>query len=245
MGNQNSTNKKNIKKSNVNKITEKNKYVYILVSKTSTLPSNVIQRWTKEPYAHTSLALDLELKEMYSFARKKLNNPFNCGFISEDITTGVFGRDVDTKCKIMRLSITPGQYKKLLKNLDKFKEESSLYRYNYLGILGIMVNKPVEREYNYFCSQFVYQILAKSGVPMFDKEPGLVRPEDFRVWDKLEFIYEGKLNEYRRFLSENWPVDESTGKYIENISLPLDKKVDKINEDIEEDIAETREALMM
>lgn len=246
MGNQNSNNKKKIKKSNAKK---KTKYVYILVSKTSTLPSNVIQRWTKEPYAHTSLALDLELKEMYSFARKKLNNPFNCGFISEDITSGVFGRDVDTKCKIMRLLITQGQYKKILKNLDRFKKESSLYRYNYLGILGIMVNKPVEREYNYFCSQFVFQILAKSGVPMFNKEPGLVRPEDFRVWDKLELIYEGKLNEYRRFLSENWPVDESTGEYIENIQLPLLKKDKVINIDEEkvkeDEVVNTREALMM
>ena len=52
-----------------------------MVSKTSTWPSNVIKMWTKQPYAHTSLALDIELNEMYSFARKKVRNPFDCGFI--------------------------------------------------------------------------------------------------------------------------------------------------------------------
>ena len=84
--------------------------VYIVLSKTQTLPSRVIKLWTREPYAHTSLAMDVELKEMYSFARKHLYNPFDCGFINEDITTGVFGRDVQTTCRIGRLRVTKEQY---------------------------------------------------------------------------------------------------------------------------------------
>lgn len=215
MGNRTSSNKKNIKKINQKKKTLKNKCVYIMISKTSTLPSNVIKMWTKQPYAHTSLALDIELNEMYSFARKRLRNPFNCGFISEDITTGVFGRDVDTTCRIGRLWITTNQYKKLIKTLDKFKQDKAFYKYNYIGIFGIMINKAVERKYNYFCSQFVYYVLQKSGVDVFDKEPGLVRPEDFRVWDELEIIYEGKLIDYRNYLSEHCPKDERLGEYIE------------------------------
>ena len=175
--------KKNVKKVNKKKKTEKTRSVYIVISKTSTLPSNVIKMWTKEPYAH-----------------KRLHNPFDCGFISEDITTGVFGRDVDTVCRVCRLPITTMQYKKLIKNLDKFKANKAAYKYNYLGIFGIMFNKAVERKYNYFCSQFVFYILQKSGVKMFNKKPGLVRPEDFRTWNELEVIYEGKLNKYREFL---------------------------------------------
>lgn len=202
MGNQNSSNKKNIRKNNQKKKNEKTKSVYIMVSKTQTLPSNVIKMWTKEPYAHTSLALDIGLYEMYSFARKKLKNPFNCGFISEDITSGVFGRDLETTCRIARLRVTATQYKKIIKILDKFKKNKALYKYNYLGIFGIMFNKAVEREYNYFCSQFVYYVLDKAGVKMFDKKPGLCKPEDFRVWDELEIIYEGKLVDYRPFLIE-------------------------------------------
>ncbi|MCM1272428.1 MAG: hypothetical protein NC225_01200 [Clostridium sp.] len=202
MGQMNASNKnkKNIKKTNKKNKTEKNHSIYIVISKTSTLPSNVIKMWTKEPYAHTSLAMDIELNEMYSFARKKLKNPFNCGFITEDITTGVFGRDVDTKCRIARLRITTDQYRSLRKNLEKFKKNKGAYKYNYIGIFGVMFNKAVERKYNYFCSQFVYYILEKSGVKMFDKKPGLARPEDFRLWEELELIYEGKLVDYREFL---------------------------------------------
>lgn len=219
MGNRNSSNKKNIKKKNKKNNTEKTKCVYILVSKTQTWPSKVIKMWTREPYAHTSLALDIELNEMYSFARKKLRNPFDCGFISEDITKGVFGRDVNTICRVCRLWVTSSQYKRILKNLDKFKREKDFFRYNYLGIFGVMFNRPVEREYNYFCSQFVYYVLDKSGVEMFDKKPGLARPEDFRTWDELEPIYEGKLNMYREHLEKYHPKNPTTGKYVEEYGL--------------------------
>lgn len=207
---------------NMSSSNKKNKCVYIVISKTATLPSNVIKMWTKEPYAHTSLAMDIELKEMYSFARKKLKNPFDCGFISEDITKGVFGRDTGTTCRVARLWITADQHRKLVKELEEFKRDKSFYKYNYLGIVGVMCNRPVERKYNYFCSQFVYHALAKSGVKMFDKKPGLARPEDFRVWDKLELIYEGKLNEYRSYLSEVCPKDENTGRYLEILGMNME-----------------------
>lgn len=218
MNNINSSNRKNIKKIN----RKKNKCVYIVTSKTATWPSKVIKMWTKEPYAHTSIAMDIELNEMYSFARKKLKNPFDCGFISEDITKGVFGRDTGTTCRVARLWITNAQYKRLVKILGEFKEDSSFYKYNYLGIFGVMFNRAVERKYNYFCSQFVYYVLYKSGVKMFNKKPGLARPEDFRVWNELELIYEGKLNKYRDYLKDVYPKDSNNGDYIEAEGICLE-----------------------
>ena len=83
-----------------------NRKLYILISKTHTVPARIIKFWTKEPYAHASIALDLELREMYSFARKGIYNPFNCGFIIEDIDNGIFGRDVETSCVVLELTVT-------------------------------------------------------------------------------------------------------------------------------------------
>ncbi len=181
----------------------KTRCVYIVLSKTSTLPSKVIKLWTRTPYVHTSLALDINLNEMYSFARKKLNNPFDCGFIYEDITTGVFGRDTGTKCLVRRLRITEKQWDTLQVEIQNFKANKDKYKYNYLGIFGVMFHKAVEREYNYFCSQFVYKILQSSGVKMFLKKPGLCEPDDFRTWKKLETVYEGLLINYRDFVKNN------------------------------------------
>ncbi|MGN0395988.1 MAG: hypothetical protein ACI4EF_11545 [Coprococcus sp.] len=178
------------------------KQVYILISKTSTMPSYFIKKWTKEPYAHTSLALDIELREMYSFARKGMYNPFNCGFISEDIESGIFGRDVNTRCVVFELSVTREQYDRILEELNKFKSYPERYKYNYWGIFGVVRNKAVEREYNYFCSQFVATVLKRAGVDILDKEPGLIRPEDFRKCKKLKVIYKGLLTNYREYLQK-------------------------------------------
>lgn len=176
--------------------------VYILISKTSTMPSYFIKKWTKEPYAHTSLALDIELREMYSFARKGMHNPFNCGFISENIETGIFGRDVKTRCVVFELPVTKTQHEKIIEELGKFKAYPEKYKYNYKGIFGIIRNKAVEREYNYFCSQFVATVLKRAGLDILQKEPGLARPEDFRKCKSLNVIYKGLLVNYRDFLQK-------------------------------------------
>lgn len=195
---------------------EENYSVYIVLSKTQTLPSQVIKLWTREPYAHTSLAMDVELKEMYSFARKHLHNPFDCGFINEDITTGVFGRDVHTTCRIGRLRVTKEQYDKIKEILEQFKSEKAFYRYNYLGILGVMCRRSVERRYNYFCSQFVSYVLRKAEIPLITKKPGLTCPRDFRMCEGLEVIYEGRLRNYRNYLKLHFLRDAETGDYIVN-----------------------------
>ena len=243
MSSQNSTNKKIIKKLNKRRKYIKNRCVYVMVSKTSTIPSQMIKMWTKEPYAHTSLALDIELNEIYSFARKKLRNPFNCGFITEDITTGVFGRDVGTTCRIMRVWVTQSQLDKINKILQKFKDNKNYYKYNYIGIFGVMINKPVEREYNYFCSQFVYYVLSKAGVKLFDKKPGLARPEDFRVWKEPELIYEGKLVEYRDFLAAHYPKKPNSDKYIEKRGINFESFMKNDNTSAFEDSSNIEDAI--
>lgn len=82
---------------------DESKKVYILLSKTKTVPSNLIKLMTREPYCHTSLALDISLDEMYSFARKGVYNPFNSGFISENIEKGIFGKHKGTRCAVYEL----------------------------------------------------------------------------------------------------------------------------------------------
>ncbi len=60
---------------------DKQRKIYIVLTQTKTYPARAIRLYTNEPYAHASIALDENLDEMYSFARKGLYNPFNAGFI--------------------------------------------------------------------------------------------------------------------------------------------------------------------
>ena len=192
---------------NSQKQSDDRKYVFLVLSQTSTFPAKMIRWYTREPYAHASIALDVELREMYSFARKKVNNPWDNGFIKEDIEKGVFGKFKETKCSIYALEVSDQQYERLKQEIQVFKDNQDIYTYNYLGSVGAMIHRPVERKTQYFCSQFVAYILEKSGIDLFHKNCGLVRPKDFRLCPKLSRIYKGKIRNYRSsWVAKNWDI---------------------------------------
>lgn len=173
--------------------------IYIVLTQTNTYPARAIRFYTHEPYAHASISFDEELKEMYSFARKGIYNPFNAGFIMEDIEEGIFGRFASTTCCIYELQITNSQYYKLREVIDVFKHSKELYSYNYLGLVGAAFNIPVRSKQRYFCSQFVAYVLKQGDINIFDKDYVLIKPKDIRVNPYLKPIYHGRLSEYRTY----------------------------------------------
>lgn len=170
--------------------------IYILLTHSGSLLSKCINVYTKEPYTHVSIAFDEELKELYSFGRLRPRNPIIAGFVKEDIANGTYARFPETRCALYSLDINDLQYKKLMKELERFKRDGEKYGYNLIGLLGVMVNYPIERKYNYFCSQFVSSLLRKSGIKLIDKHTGLTSPRDFRECRELNLVYEGKLQNY-------------------------------------------------
>lgn len=170
--------------------------IYILLTHSGSLLSRCINFYTKEPYTHVSIALDEDLKELYSFGRLKPKNPIIGGFVKEDIVNGTYARFPDTKCALYSLDISEKQYMRLLKEIERFKKNGEKYRYNFIGLFGVVVNYPIERKYNFFCSQFVSYLLKTSGIKLIDKPTALTSPRDFRECRKLKLIYEGKLCNY-------------------------------------------------
>jgi len=179
--------------------------IYILLTHSGSLLSKCINFYTKEPYTHVSIAFDEELKELYSFGRLRPNNPIFGGFVKEDIENGTYARFPETKCALYSLDINDRQYRRLLKELEKFKRDGEKYGYNLIGLLGVAVNYPIERKYNYFCSQFVSSLLKNSGIKLINKPTALTSPKDFRECRKLNLVYEGKLQSY--CLSNYSPVE--------------------------------------
>lgn len=52
------------------------KEIYIVLTHTGTALSRMIKWFTKDEFTHSSIALDAELKQMYSFGRLNPYNPF-------------------------------------------------------------------------------------------------------------------------------------------------------------------------
>ncbi|HZG58123.1 hypothetical protein [Paenibacillus sp.] len=170
--------------------------IYILLTNTGTLFTKSIQTYTKAPYNHASISFDRELTEMYSFGRKNPNNPLNGGFVREDVKTGTYSKYPNTTCVIYELEVTEREVEKMKRVLRLFIRRRGRFLYNLLGVFGVALNEPIEFSNSYFCSQFVAEMLQRSGIRLWNKLPALVTPDDFRGHERLRLVYEGKLSEY-------------------------------------------------
>jgi len=197
----------------------KTKNIYILLSHTGTLFTKAIKFYTKAPYNHTSLALNEDLSEIYSFGRKNPLNPFVAGFVNEN-ETEIYGYFKDTTCAIYKLEMNADIYEKIKMSILLFERDKESYKYNLIGLLGVIANSPVKRKNAYFCSQFVYAVLEQNGVKLFDKPAELVIPKDFHYCKELKLIYQGRLLDYTQRLEvqvyhqSHWEVSSRIKKLI-------------------------------
>lgn len=171
-------------------------HVYIVLSDTGTLFTNLIKSYTRAPYNHASISFDAELTEMYSFGRKNPRNPLHGGFVKEDVLTGTYSYYPETTCVIYQLKVTEREIEKMKRILNVFIRKNDKFLYNFLGVVGVSVQEPIEFSNSYFCSQFVAEVLKRSGIHLWDKLPAMVTPEDFRQSDQLNLVYEGKLFDF-------------------------------------------------
>lgn len=170
-------------------------HLYLVISYSGTGPAWLIRKFTKRPYSHASIALDRSLGEIYSFGRKRLYNPLNAGFVTEKIGEGIYRRFPDTTCVVLELSVTEESYRKVCGVIAEMLAEREKYRYNFVGVARAARGKTRPRPYQYFCSEFVRMVLARSGVDL-STVPAACHPMDFLDLPCGKVIYTGKLNAY-------------------------------------------------
>ncbi len=178
----------------------KSEKIYIMLSFTGTILSRIVKVVTLKEYSHVSIALDLEFNSLYSFGRINPRNPFSGGFVKEELDTGTYKLFKNTVCKVYSLDVTKKQHEDLKQILHSFYSQKDQYKFNVIGLLGPMINRPVTRENSYFCSQFVGEALYESGIYSFNKDVGLIKPIEFATIPNLELVFEGVLQDYPKFI---------------------------------------------
>lgn len=193
---------------------ENSKSIYIVLSGNDTLAGYLIRFraslkfWNRYPgdcYNHTSISLDDTLTHMMSFARKKINNPLCAGLIWEDIHTGIFKRSGNkSHMAVIKVPVNETQYKRIHEYMSYSWEMRDYLKYDFGGLFWMMISakgKPTPNRY--VCSHWVSKILYKSGIgKQYFREPWNIRPFDFYEIFKGNIVYEGKTNEYDRYLEE-------------------------------------------
>ncbi|MGM8216577.1 hypothetical protein ACLIA0_13495 [Bacillaceae bacterium W0354] len=184
---------------------DRKKRIYVLLTDTGTLFTKMIKRFTNAPYNHASIVFDEELNEIYSFGRKHPRNPLNAGFIKEDVYIGTYRHYYNTRCKLLKIEVSPNVHIRIRDVIQNFNNNKDKYSYNLLGLIGVAINLPISQRDKYFCSQFVSEVFEKSGLYLWDLPSALVTPNDFSVHPRFEMVYEGRLYDYplldKEFLS--------------------------------------------
>jgi len=168
------------------------KKIYVILSQTGTVPARIIKFFTGAPYNHASLSTDSELQEIYSFCRKFKRFALPAGFVEEN-RVGVFDMFNRVPCEIYAFEVSDEQYQKYQSMLDSFKKDKKLYSYNVIGLIGLAFGLAVHRKNHFVCSQFVAHILSECKIAVFNKDLGLVKPDDFRYLDNAELVYKGDM----------------------------------------------------
>ncbi|MEF9990644.1 MAG: hypothetical protein RRZ84_06445 [Romboutsia sp.] len=172
------------------------KKIYIVTTYTGTVLSYLIRNISKTPYAHVSIALNEDLKPMYSFGRLNPKTPLFAGFVEENINQGLYEIRTNTMCRVYSLDVTDVQYAEIYKNIMLVSNDKKTYDYDVMALIYLSINKPRQADYKYVCSHFVADMLEKGNVNIFDKKSFEVRPNDFYNLKELKLEYEGLLSKY-------------------------------------------------
>ena len=171
------------------------KKIYIMVSYSGTLLSNLIKMYTRKEYTHVSISLDIKLQEMYSFGRIHPYNAFIGGFVREGKNFGTFKRFKKTKIAIYPLEVKDENYEEARRTINKIKERREEYKFNFIGLFLVMFHKKIKRRKAFYCAEFVKYVLEKSKA--VDKNlPQIVKPEDFQKINGITLEYKGLLRTY-------------------------------------------------
>lgn len=167
-------------------------HVYIVLTRTNSVISRLIHLVTQDDYTHAALALDRELQEMYSFARKYTFNPFIGRFKHEHLDEGLYKLSKRLPGVVLELDVSPKEYAEVRATVQEFIDNSYRYKYNCRGLLYGLLKKTTTRDDRFLCSQFVYHVLHQAGIVDFQMPANLVKPQDFL---KLpgRVVYQGDL----------------------------------------------------
>ena len=191
------------------------KTLYIFLTRSGTLLSNLVYRLTGAQYTHISLAFDENLSTLYSSTRKNGYTMFPAGPSREYLNRGVFRLRPEAPCALYALEVSEEAYIRARRRADHMMAHGKLYRFNVLGLVLCAMHIRWQRRRHYFCSQFVSDVLEKSGALELPKASTLMHPSDYAELPQLRCLYRGTLADLpQRQSMEMGEVESVMGLYL-------------------------------
>ncbi len=171
------------------------KSIYILLTQTGTYICKIIQMVTADQYTHASISFEQELQPLYSFSRRYAYISLPAGLRHEPFDYGFYKKYNDMPCALYELRVTDDVYEAVKSEVETMMTESDRYKFSVLGLLFCRLGIPFHRDYRYFCSEFISEVLQNNDAIELPKDPSLMRPMDYTKLSSLECVFEGPLDE--------------------------------------------------
>lgn len=177
------------------------KTIYILLTRTQSILSRTVHLMTLDTYTHAAIAFDQDLHVLYSSARWDGSTMFPCGPCREYLHKGFYAR-YETPCAVYELHVEDEVYERAKEEVANIISNQQQYHFNIIGLMLCRLHIPFRRKNYFFCSQFVGEILRRSGALELPRDPSLIRPSDYTRLPQLKFRCQGYTSQVRRMLSE-------------------------------------------
>ena len=170
--------------------------LYLVLSQTGTFLSHILKLFTKSKYNHSSLSLTKDLSTMYSFGRLHPYNAFWGGYVKEGLNEGVYKRFPNTVAAIFIIKVSEENYTAINSRLEEMYTERKKYHYNTFGLFTAIFGIHFKRKNDYYCSDFVSEILTDFGIINKSDLNEIVKPSDFYYIFNNSLIYEGVFKDF-------------------------------------------------
>lgn len=133
---------------------------------------------SRSDYSHASISIEETPSTFYSFNFK--------GFTTEH----PYRRKRRGNALRISLLVTEEAYQEIEAELSRFAQRRERYTYSRWGVLCCLMRIPHKFEHQYFCSQFIAELLNKAGVIELRWSPSLVMPHHLANGRGFRYAFE-------------------------------------------------------
>lgn len=174
----------------------KDRYIYIMISETTTRFGYLLRRVGKVRFNHASVALDEELNECWSFARRQYHAPLIFGLVKETMDRFTLHRFSNVQVMIFRIPVTEVQYQSVKRMITMIQQDDE-YIYNLFSVLTfpLLRGVAVYKAYSYieFTTNVLRRLDFSLNMPTFRYTPD----DLMELLSEYQF-FEGNLLEYKK-----------------------------------------------
>lgn len=164
------------------------KTVTILLTKYASPFSRFICGISKNKYSHASISIDEQEELFYSFNYK--------GFAIEKPKKHTPATRLQESVCI-RIQVPEETYLLIEEEIKRFMENREMYAYSRWGVILCLLHIPHKFQNKYFCSQFVAEVLLRTGAVELKKKESLYLPG--QLMDGIDCLFSAKQIVYNMF----------------------------------------------